>query len=184
MLIIVDELCFRSACVASLLAAHPETAFSKICIASPRDLINGKFDTDISGGGLAILTYHVGCRPLSDPYVDSAIKSCIKKAAGRPVAVLSDAVDDAEISAAIRLGVNGLLPTDMAADAVVAALRFIKVGGKFFPPISEHRMSDSPTRIQGESLMNALADPKAHSHPEGDKRSEMESREQPPFQRV
>lgn len=141
MIIIVDNLSFRASCVASLLSKHPDTSFSKIYMCSSRELAEGKIDPSMLEEKLSIFLYHAGGRALSDNLVRSAIETCILRASGRPVAVLTDALDDADISLAIKIGVSGLLPTDMSADAVVAALRFIKVGGKFFPPMNDSRMT-------------------------------------------
>lgn len=84
----------------------------------------------------------IGGRSLSEPEVEVTIRQLMEVLDGRPLVVILDNSDDAEVKHALKLGVKGLVPTYLDSGIAARAISFVLEGGVFFP--SHHQRHCNP----------------------------------------
>ncbi|MCO6417822.1 response regulator transcription factor [Siccirubricoccus sp. KC 17139] len=86
------------------------------------------------GPDIALVLVNIGSVSASTPKLQQYLQGLVKRMGDVPVAVLSDRQEAGDIIAALEAGARGYLTTLMEPGVMVGALRFIIVGGVFFPP--------------------------------------------------
>ena len=70
-----------------------------------------------------------------------------------PLAVLSDREDPGNIREAFSRGVRGYVPTSLASQVAIEALRLVCVGGTYAPAVALLSQAERPPVTEGESLI-------------------------------
>lgn len=86
-----------------------------------------------SYGRIDLAVVNIGGAVASDPPIAATLERLQEALPEVPQIVIADREDAAAVTAAIRHGVRGYIPTSIDTHVVVEALRFVQAGGTFVP---------------------------------------------------
>jgi DNA-binding NarL/FixJ family response regulator len=126
--LLIDDFPFRRASVASFIErwtgkANLALELATDCPTGDHDLKNLKLIIVCSGG----LT-------TDDPKAVEKLAAIRAWSPSCPIVILSDNCDSGTVLGALRMGVQGFIPTQLDPLVAIEAMKFVFAGGVFFPP--------------------------------------------------
>jgi DNA-binding NarL/FixJ family response regulator len=82
---------------------------------------------------LAVIVVCIGGRSIADALILEKLRHTKKVFPDIPIIILSDREEAEELIAAFHEGIQGYIPTSLAPDLVVNAIRMVSIGGMFYP---------------------------------------------------
>jgi DNA-binding NarL/FixJ family response regulator len=147
-LIYVDPRAFTRDCIGRWLRSSL-TGFSICLLADP-----GQIETaPIAKDQIRAVIINAGPDPMSSAAVAHSVSRVTELLPEIPLAVLSDHEDPSSIREAFSLGVRGYIPTSLASQVAVEALRLVCVGGTFAPAVALLSQADRPRVAESEPQM-------------------------------
>ena len=89
---------------------------------------------DLATQSLRLIIVCTGGLSADDPKADEMIAAIRALVPACPIAILSDNCDSSTVLGALKLGVQGFVPTELEPHVAIEALKFVSAGGVFFPP--------------------------------------------------
>ena len=175
---LVDSRTFRRAVLEHFLASWANENEIELVALHPADLLE---QTD-KAGQWAIAIFAIGGQTIGDSGVERQVRVIGALSPDSKMAVVSDLDCSAEVKAALTMGFDGFLPSNISPDLGLRALTFILNGGSYFPPsaIGEPNPQEDPAdEPPQDSLKNSApltpltggGRPKTiHDEPEGEAR--------------
>ena len=96
---------------------------------------------------------NAGPEPMSATAVAHLVSRVSELLPGVPLAVLSDREDPGNIREAFSRGVRGYIPTSLASQVAIEALRLVCVGGTYAPAVALLSQAERPSVTEGDSLI-------------------------------
>lgn len=161
--VLVDQQGFRRATVKEFLGDWAEQNHIEIEALPPDGLLKALE----AAHGCRMIIFSLGGSSITIPEVSQRIRIARALVPDAVVAILSDLDGAEEVKAALRVGVDGYLPSNMRPELVVQALSFILSGGSFFPPsaMREGAMQDGSS--SGSAVENGSPPPDGGRQPGG-----------------
>jgi DNA-binding NarL/FixJ family response regulator len=147
-LIYLDPRAFTRDCIGRWLRSSL-SGFS-ICLLSDPEQIE---TAPVADHRIRAVIINAGPEPMSSAPVAHLVSRVSELLPEIPVAVLSDREDPSNIREAFSRGVRGYIPTSLASQVAIEALRLVCVGGTYAPAVALLSQADRPPVSEGESLI-------------------------------
>jgi len=127
-LLYLDSQCFMRDCLGDWFNAKLEEYEVRL-LGDPAELD----DMSLKPGTVRAVVFNAGIECMASDLVVDWIERLRKSLPDAPVIVLSNLEDRSEVIDGFGLGIRGYIPTSLAPDVVVEAIRLVCAGGTFAP---------------------------------------------------
>jgi DNA-binding NarL/FixJ family response regulator len=147
-LIYLDPRAFTRDCIGRWLRSSM-SGFSVCPLADPEQIQTAA----IASHHIRAVIINAGLEPMSSPAVAHLVSRVGELLPETPIGVLSDHEDPSSIREAFNLGVRGYIPTSLASQVAIEAVRLICVGGTFAPAVALLSQTERAPATERESLI-------------------------------
>jgi DNA-binding NarL/FixJ family response regulator len=147
-IVIIDALILRRAGIVSLLEPWAAAAGLRLNSLSPSDVCQ-EFN---QASECRLIVYSLGGGSLRQAGNLQPIEQLRTIAPQIPIVIVSDHALGDEVAAALRVGVQGFIHTDLAPELALRAFGFILNGGSYFPPAAIRDMQPGLHRANGAAF--------------------------------
>ena len=173
--LLVDRLVFRRAVLENFLVEWARDNEVELVALSPTELLEHADET-----GLCVISiFAIGGETIDDSEVERQVRVVGALAPASKMAIISDLDVRSEVKAALSMGFDGFLPSNISPDLALRALTFILKGGSYFPPSAIGGPSDEPgssgdppdnAKPAGEMKAKGKLQKTVYDEPEGEAR--------------
>jgi DNA-binding NarL/FixJ family response regulator len=150
-LIYLDPRAFTRDCIGRWLRSS--LSGFNICLLSDPEQIE---TAPIADHRIRAVIINAGPEPMSSAAVAHLVSRVSELLPEIPVAVLSDREDPSNIREAFSRGVRGYIPTSLASQVAIEALRLVCVGGTYAPAVALLSQADRPQVSERESPISGF----------------------------
>lgn len=147
-LIYLDPRAFTRDCIGRWLRSSM-SGFTVCLLSDPEQIETAPIASD----RIRAVIINTGPEPISSAAVADMVSRVSELLPETPLAVLSDREDPGSIREAFNRGVRGYIPTSLASNVAIEAVRLICVGGSFAPAVALLSQAERLPASEGEPLI-------------------------------
>lgn len=133
LIILIDDHDFRGSAIAAALASHSQIIGAEVLYKGPYEFSDDGISVALRDSRVSAFIHSIGGRSIADPEILETLRRLMAQIGGLPLIVMTDEPGQESLAMAVAIGVNGVVPTSMSSEVCLAAIRFIVVGGQYFP---------------------------------------------------